>query len=330
MLVTRLSCFGPILAGTLFSACANERDAKVPTPVNTSLHVEWSRSFQVEPLVADFDDAVFAGGQVVLVESATASILALDATDGKEKWRVGRRGAGPGEYLAPTFAFQLPDTTVGIVDSRQSRITVLNQDGSTRLMLTGEKVSGDLNNICTESDGSLLAIRMPFFDVVKIDNSPVAKDLFRVRWPLAIYNQTPMLQQGLFARSRNGRCVLFQPRGDYFQEIVNDAWSDSRFHRYVTPYPSQTLDVSGRIPRAIPGGGAAQYAVVAGDTLFVLRGGPTEADRGLVDGYQLESGQRASTFRLPKNTYIFDIHGSKVIALVSEESGSVLTLYTRR
>lgn len=289
----------------------------------------WSKSFQKEPEIADFDDMVLLEDKLLVVESKTATIAALAIADGSKVWTAGKRGAGPGEYLEPRYFVARPDGKVGVVDIRQGRITVLDAAGSVAEMITGERVIGDLNNACSRKDGSIIAIKMPLFDVVKIDDRPASTLLFRLLWPVSIYNQTPMLQQGLFARSREGRCVIFQPRGDFFFELDGERLPNGDFNRYFTPYPPQRIDRSGKVPRAIPGGGAAQYAAMRGDTIFVLRGGPAKKDLGIVDAYVLPGGERVSSFTLPRETYVFDVVGDRVAALVSTEDGSILSVFSR-
>ncbi|MBL0937575.1 MAG: 6-bladed beta-propeller [Gemmatimonadaceae bacterium] len=329
MMHKRISLTAVVLA-FIASGCDESSPDSVSHAIDLPLHEQRVVSFQREPNVAYFDDVVFVDDKMLVVESTTASVSAFNVSDGRRAWTVGRKGAGPGEYLEPRFFVARPDATVGVIDVRQGRITVLNpSDGSVKEVVSGERVTGDLNNVCGRIDGSFLAIKMPQFDVVRIDERPESTPLFRIQWPVETYNQSPMLQQGLFARSRDGRCVVFQPRGDFFYEVDGDSLPRNKFHRYAIAYPPQQIDRSQRTPRAIPGGGAAQYAALKGDTLFVLRGGPSKNDLGKVDLYLLASGARIGTLLLPSETYIFDVKGSSIVTLVNTDEGSVLTLYQR-
>ena len=310
------------------SACdaAGRSDREVPT---LPTRERWTLRFDQNDVAADFDDVFLLDTIVLTVESSTAQISAFETDSGHQLWKRGQRGAGPGEYLEPKQLFGYSPNLVGVVDTRQGRITLLRGDGTTDRLITGERATGDLTNVCGSNDGTILAVRLPQFEIVRIDEQPEATVLYRLGWPVPIYNETPLLQQGLFARSREGDCVVYQPRGDFFFSVVGDSLPTDRFHRYSQPYPAQTLDRTKQYPQISPGGVAAAYAVVKADSLFVLRGGITKGDKGRVDVYLLQTGERVAQFTLPPQTYKFDVEGDRLIVLQSTESGSLLTLYQR-
>lgn len=322
-----------LAAAIAAAACTapEPRAAGEPAAVDTLTIVErWSKRFDTADSPADFDDARLFRGQVVAAESSTHRVRAFDASTGDERWVQGKKGEGPGEYVGISQLLPFSTDLLAVVDRSVGRITLLRPDGSLDRVIAGERTAGDLTNVCSTQDGSLLAVKPPRFDVVRIDSAPQARTLYRLQWPNPTYNESMLLQQGLFANSHEGTCVIFQPRGDYFFAVDGDSLPPlDRMLRYVTPYPAQRIDRSKRFPTASPAGIAAAWAAVQGDSAFVMRWGDVEADRGLVDVYLLSTGRRVAVFRLPRDVYRFDVHGNTLLTLRLTEEGSVLTVYDR-
>lgn len=311
------------------SSCTGSAPAVEGEPPALSLKERWTLRFDQSDVAADFDDIFILGDRVLTVESSTAQVSAFALDDGEALWKIGRRGAGPGEYLQPSQLFGFSKDLVGVVDTRQGRITLLRGDGSVGHMITGERVAGDLTNVCGTFNESMLAVRLPQFEIIRITEQPEAKVLYTLRWPVPIYNETPLLQQGLFAKARNGQCVVYQPRGDFFFAVDGDSLRTDSFHRYAKAYPPQKLDRTQQFPRISPGGFAAGYAVVKDDSIFILRGGIAKEDEGMVDIYLLSTGERVAIATLPAKTYKFDVAGAHLVVLQNTDSGSHLTVYDR-
>ncbi len=329
-ITARSHCYIPLLLlGAALLACTSNKTAQEEEPIVLSLRERWTQQFDEPDTAADFDDIFLLGHRVVAVESSTASISAFSLDSGEPLWKKGRRGAGPEEYLEPRQLFGYYPNFVGVVDSKQGRITLLREDGSLERVITGERVVGDLTNVCGAREGVMLAVRLPRFEVIKISEQPEAQVLYELRWPVSTYNEAAALQQGLFARSRDGQCVVFQPRGDFFFAVRGDSLRLDSFHRYAKPFPAQTIDRTQQFPRISPGGIAAAYAVVKSDTLFVLRGHIAPDDVGKVDVYLLGTGKRVAVLALPPQSVVFDVADSHLLVLQNTDNGSLLTLFDR-
>lgn len=80
-------------------------------------------------MISEVEDAFLDGSRVILLQAADARVTAVDLPTGEVAWRFGRRGAGPGEFIAPTTLFALTGGGVGVVDPRQGRITRIDTSG---------------------------------------------------------------------------------------------------------------------------------------------------------------------------------------------------------
>ena len=59
-----------------------------------------------------------------------ASVLCLERSSDRRR-RLGRRGAGPGEFLRPTHILRGPDETIGVVDLERNRLTIFEATSGT-------------------------------------------------------------------------------------------------------------------------------------------------------------------------------------------------------
>jgi hypothetical protein len=80
-------------------------------------------------------DVVLAkGGGVFLLDLTNYRILALDSS-GRENWRTGRRGQGPGEFSLPYRLAVRPNGGVAVLDWGNGRVTLLSATGKVDAIL---------------------------------------------------------------------------------------------------------------------------------------------------------------------------------------------------
>lgn len=77
-----------------------------------------------QPLSVD----VFSDGSIVLVEYGSTAVFRL-SPDGKEIWRIGREGSGPGELKIPYRVVVRPDQSVLVFDLGNARYSAYTKDG---------------------------------------------------------------------------------------------------------------------------------------------------------------------------------------------------------
>jgi hypothetical protein len=319
-----------ISLGFSLHAC-NERPAVVAAPggVVELANERWTVRFDDDERFHDFAELLVQEDRVLLLDDTDATVHARDLHTGDSLWTTGRRGGGPGEFQAPVELVDAGPGRFGVADSQQGRLTVFNgpeldQDAATW------PLDGQLNSSCREATGSIVAIRPGLMKIVRLRRETLPEVVDSIVWPVPVYNEVPGLRQARFARSRQGRCIVWQPKGDYFFEFSTSRTSGPVFRRYADPYPTPQIDRSGPSPRAVSAPGAAKDAAVFGDSLFVLRGSMYAGPGARVDVYDLGTGQRIKSLAIPHDD-AFQIDVAKGVLVVhrSTERGSIVTVFDR-
>lgn len=88
-----------------------------------------------------------------LVADAGSSSILVFRRDGGLERRVGRRGKGPGEFIAPAAMIQADDSTLAVVDAALQRITLFGPDFSPRGTLPAP---GPAMSVAAANDAFLL------------------------------------------------------------------------------------------------------------------------------------------------------------------------------
>jgi hypothetical protein len=320
-----------ITLGLSLPAC--ERQPAVVTEHGASVETAsemWTVRFDRDDRFHDFSDLLVQRDRVLLLDGADATVHARDLRTGDPLWIAGRRGAGPGEFLVPDLLVDAGPARFGVADSRQGRLSFFSGpdlDANAGTL----PLEGQLNSYCREATGSYIAIRFGVMMIVRLRKEAPPAVVDSIVWPVPVYNEVLGLRQARFARSREGRCIVWQPKGDYFFEVTASAESDREYRRYADPYPAPRIDRSGPYPRAVSAPSAAKDAAVFGDSLFVLRGSMYAGPGAMVDVYDLGTGRRVKSLSVPHDdAYQIDVATGLLVVLRSTERGSILSAYARR
>ena len=226
--------------------------------------------------------------------------------------------------------FVANDREFGVTDPQQSRITFFSNDGKISRIIADRRSQGDLNSLCHANNRALLAIHLPEFSIRDLsqDSNPVVVD--SITWPVPEFNEAAELRQGRFARSRNGKCIVYQGKGDFFFLYSDDNLAQRTYHQYVTDFPKPTIDKRNRFPRALGVKGVAQDAAVYEDTLFVLRAVQQSDSSSIVDMYSITSGAHLCSLVLPNDAFKIDVGTDLIVVLRASESGSIVSVFDRR
>ncbi len=115
---TTRRALGALLMGALSGAPAGAQATPLGPAVQTVGEpfsaVEWVR--------------VTSDGGLWVADPLERSLLLTDLESG-QRWRVGREGRGPGEYLAPLYVAPLPGDSTLVSDPRQGRFLIVAPDG---------------------------------------------------------------------------------------------------------------------------------------------------------------------------------------------------------
>lgn len=309
----------------LFSGCERHADNASTTVAPQQVVEKWTVRFDQQERFQEFAEMLLNGDRVLLLDEADATVTALSVQRGDSLWVRGKRGAGPGEFMAPNELVHGGVDRFGVADDQHGRLTVFsgNVDESATLQLEGQ-----MNSFCRETSGATLAIKFGEMVLVRLRRNAVPEPIDTIRWPVPHYNEFIVLRQARFARSQEGRCVVWQPRGDYFFELRPPSTANREFRRYAEPYPAPKVDRSGARPRLLPSPSAAKDAAIFADSLFLLRGSMYTGPGALVDVYSLQSGQRVKSLLLPNaDAFQIDVTSGLLVVHRSTENGSVISAY---
>ncbi|WP_396213536.1 hypothetical protein [Gemmatimonas sp.] len=311
----------------LLSGC-ERRDERASAAAPERLIEKWTARFDQDNQFQQFATVLLTGDRVLLLDQADARVTALSLETGQTLWTRGQRGAGPGEFLVPDDLVYGGDGRFGVADNRQGRVTFFSDTAFGETVTL--RLEGQLNSYCQELSGTTLAIKFGEMVLVRLreDTGPEALD--SIRWPVPQYNEFIVLRQARFARSREGRCVIWQPMGDFFFEVQPSSPSVKQFRRYAESLPVPRIDRSGTTPRLLKGPSAAKDAAILSDSLFLLRGSSYTGPGALVDVYSLDNGQRVKSLLLPNaDAFQIDVTNGLLIVHRSTDNGSIISAYVR-
>lgn len=113
----------PALAAALIAVVAAPVAAQnVPTRTLSKADAEYSEPFTMIAGVREMRD-----GRLIAIDPRDKTIQVVDLKSGSAT-KLGREGAGPGEYGLPTRLMALPGDTTGVVDLLNNRILLINPD----------------------------------------------------------------------------------------------------------------------------------------------------------------------------------------------------------
>lgn len=82
-----------------------------------------------EHVVASIADVLSWGNEVVVVDRLECNVKLFDPVSGRLTQVLGRRGSGPGEFLAPRGAAVLSDGRLAVYDALLQRVSLLDRTG---------------------------------------------------------------------------------------------------------------------------------------------------------------------------------------------------------
>ena len=97
-------------------------------------------------------------GRLWVYDRPSNSVLLFDP-DGRLVRRIGRQGAGPGEFNASSGMVALGDTGFAVWDSRNARVSIFDSSGSFRTSWSTPSGFSTSNGLVTDRSGALLLRR---------------------------------------------------------------------------------------------------------------------------------------------------------------------------
>jgi hypothetical protein len=112
------------VAGLLACAAAPALAQNIPTRTLAKPDAEFSEPFTQIAGIRELKD-----GRVVTIDPRDKVIQVVDFRSGSAT-KLGREGAGPGEYGLPLRLLPLPNDTSGVVDMLNNRILLINPNAT--------------------------------------------------------------------------------------------------------------------------------------------------------------------------------------------------------
>jgi hypothetical protein len=252
---------------------------------------------------------------VVLFDFGTSQLRAF-AGSGSEIFAVGRKGAGPGEFVAPTDVSVSRDGRIFVLDAGAGRISQFSGTGKFEQLIA---VDRQLHRLTVLPSGGFLAV--PLSGPTAIRYSPDGRIDASVAAPSAIADLSPLVRESRLISM--GRDVI---------QLFN--WSTSA-HRIV-PHPTITLEKfeliderrfppirtykvgSAVVSRVDPKGErVVRSATSVADTLFVLDVKMVGGAR-YIDQYTLPDMTYRKSRIAPREIKQFVIRRDTLIGLVDD------------
>jgi hypothetical protein len=279
------------------------------------------------------DDSLFGQPTAVVASADGAYVLdegglELFAFDqfGRLRWRTGRKGRGPGEFLRPSDVALLPEGGVAVLDPDNGRISRFDADGRYRDAVSAPELPNAWE-LCVTRDGRFHVTQprtATFITTLSGGDRPASAEPFPWRQPAG---GSAFLRRAYFARGvPRDDCWLATLHG--FGLVHFTPGRPLEVHPFVEHVPPPELE-----HRKLPQGGMGTYlasdltasrtAFRSGDTVFVLFQGA--AKESIADLYGPD-GAYLATWRMPPHDR-FAYANDRLYTLATGASASGLVVW---
>ena len=271
-----------------------------------------------ETLFALPREMIASSDGVYVADGGGLEVFAFD-TIGKLRWKHGRKGAGPGEYLELTDLTLDNGGNVALLDARNGRLTFLERDGKLkRTMSTGSV--GWPSSVCMFANGNLLfTVASPEHFFMIADSSGKVQREQEFPWPTRA-DAPRFLKSGYLARGHAANnCWFTTVFGFGTARILSDGSAvTSPFIESIAPpviriVPTTAKTRGGQFLDS--GDNAALASFTSGDTLFVFFMGKPTAEKPILDLYDAK-GRYMESWNLPDGERVTYSNG-RLYTLVS-------------
>ncbi|MEP6763929.1 MAG: 6-bladed beta-propeller [Gemmatimonadaceae bacterium] len=256
-------------------------------------------------------EMVASDAGVYLADGGGLEIFAFD-TVGKLRWKQGRKGGGPGEYLEFTSITLDANGNVAILDARNGRVSFIDRNGVLLRTVTSGAV-GWPSSVCLYANGNMLftvADRDHFFMLTDSRGKLLREQTFP--WPTKP-DAPRILKAGFLGRGiATNNCWFTTTFGFGVARIQDNAASSTTPYVETVPPPKFRVDPStpqnkgGEFLES--GDNAALASFTSGDTLFVFFMGKPSSDKPLLDLYD-SHGKYLESWNLPDGERVTYSHG---------------------
>lgn len=305
-----VACLGAAASGCVRDSRAAVVDDPRPRglPERSLTFVDWTTAFQVGGAAEDTvlqsarQPAVGPHG-VSVIDHFAKRVEHFDHA-GRLAWTYGQEGQGPDEFRDPRDIKVDADGRVWVLDTRNSRLTVLGKDGSPVLRIPLHQVGRTpVGFVPLAGDEAYIMVPDPQAPLVRV--AADGRVLERRSFPWPRYGEFSFLATQFItaAEPASGRWVAAFSVGDGFFTFEASEPRGGR-HRFVEPitFPQviQERDGERTITRTAERPTfAAMSVTVSPERLYVLFAGTSGNANRVVDSYSLADGRYVESFLLP-------------------------------
>ncbi len=290
---------------------------------------QWTSSSIAGMDSADVSDVFILDTTVVVLQTGLARLIGMDPLSGTVRWRAGRQGVGPAEFLLPNQLVILPPDRFGVIDNRAARMLIFNVRGEYLTSVSGELFKHEVNGVCPSQNDEYLTVQILSASIVRASRIGAVLRQSHVQWPDPKLDSAIQLSQTNFARvhEREARCLLHTIRGQYFSEVDRTSLYLDRIQKYAEPIRLPMIvrknGQTGLVKEQTTGIGA----VVNNAKIFVLFGGSTDKAEQQIDVYDQRTGLYIWSIALPQKVSRFDIQGDRIVVVERTADASVIASY---
>ncbi|MEP6779305.1 MAG: 6-bladed beta-propeller [Gemmatimonadaceae bacterium] len=248
---------------------------------------------------------------VYVADGGGLELFAFDTT-GKLRWKQGRRGGGPGEFLELTNITLDAFGNLVTLDARNGRVSFFERNGKlVRTVSTGSV--GWPSGVCLYTNGNMLfTVVAPehFFIITNSTGQLLLEQTFP--WPTTS-NAPRFLKSGHLVQGRAANACWFSTTFGFGNARVQEDGNTTLapFIETVPPpkirsVPTTPQNKGGEFLES--GDNAALASFTSGDTLFVLFMGKPASDKPVLDLYD-KRGRYLESWNLPDGERVTYSHG---------------------
>ncbi len=278
---------------------------------------------------ADISDVFILDTTVVAMQTGLARLIGMDPSSGTVRWRAGRHGLGPAEFVVPNQLVILPPDRFGVIDNRAARMPIFDMRGRYVTSVSGELFKHEVHSVCPSQNEEYLAVQLHTGSIVRASRVGDVIHQSHVQWPDPKLDSAIQLSQTNFARvhERGVRCLLHTMRGQFFSEVDGTSLKLDRVQKYAEPLRLPILVRKNGQIGLLKEQTSGIFAVVNDAKLFVLFGGSSDKAEQQIDVYDQRTGLYVWSILLPRKVSRFDIQGDRIVAVERNADASVVVSY---
>ncbi|MGV3707880.1 MAG: thioredoxin domain-containing protein [Gemmatimonas sp.] len=246
--------------------------------------------------------ATSATGDIVVFDFGSMELRAFN-TAGQPRWRIGRKGGGPGEFRNAMDVKATNDSNLAVIDMGNRRITVVNAAGKLRRMIP-VPLSG--SRLIPLAKAATYALTNTDSGGLWVSIDARGTRIARNHAPADLATRDGLEREAYSTPTRTGSALSFR-WSDQLAILDHEGRITRRVNGIepvpfpgIRSYPMKMGRFSGHVSRINPRAPEATRAITSdGERLYVLFSGTSTLRGRIVDVYDADSANYKGSFELP-------------------------------